>query len=274
VFHILSVLGIFFWSAVHVVLHLHSYATEGEGNNSTSSDAERLQNKIEDDQNLVITGGLAILFMLILLITSFKRLRVLFSFVVFYTIHLILSGLVYLLVFIHGTHYINSYFWKWLIPIALLFAFELLHRKFSYKLHKVKIVETRTTGNFTIYKVVKPSLFKFTPGQFLSVSLPTISKLSWNHCYIFSAPSDKVLKCIIQCKYFVYTLHFLIVFKLCDTKQGLLGKPGLQDGVCTSTEFLSSFRKQKCCIKLQRTVSQLFTVLLLLYKYCFICQLW
>jgi len=200
VLHILSVLGIFFWSIVHVVLHLLSYATDKESNNSTSNsidDAERLRNKVEDNQNLVITGGLVILFLLIILITSFKRLRVLFSFVVFYTIHLILSGLVYLLVFIHGTHYVNSYFWKWLVPIAFLFVFELMHRKFSCKLHEVKILEARTTGDFTIYKVVKPSLFKFTPGQFLSVSLPTISKLSWNHCYIFSAPSDKVLKCII-----------------------------------------------------------------------------
>ena len=263
-------LGIFFWSAVHIALHLHSYTTENVGNNSTSdsiNDVERLRNNIEDDQNPVVTGGLAILFLLIMLITSIKRLRILFKFVLFYTIHLILSGLVYLLVFFHGTQHVNSYFWKWLIPIVFLWVFELLHRKFSCKLHKVKILEARTTGDFTIYKVVKPSLFKFTPGQFLSVSLPAISKLSWNHCYIFSAPSDKVLKCIIQYKYFCIHTPFLIVFKLCGTKERLLGKPGLQDCVCTSTKFLCSFRKQQHCIKLQRTVSQWYTISLLLYTF-------
>jgi len=197
VFHVLSVLGIFFWSAVHVVLHLHSYATGKENNNFTSDSSEKLRRRVEDNQNLVITGGLAILFLLIMSITSIKSLRVLLNFVVFYTIHLILSVLVYLLVFIHGTNYVSSYFWKWLIPIVFLWSFELLHRKFSCKLHIVEILESRTTGDFTVYKVVKPRLFKFTPGQYLSVNLPTISKLSWNHCYIFSAPSDKVLKCII-----------------------------------------------------------------------------
>ena len=114
----------------------------------------------------------------------------------FYTIHFISSGAIYLLIFIHSSNYINSQFWKWLIPIAFLWVFEILHRRYSHKVRKVNIMEAHTTGDMVIYKVAKPSHFKFVPGQFLSVNLPDISSLSWNHCQILSAPSDKVFSII------------------------------------------------------------------------------
>lgn len=193
-------LGIFFWCAVHVALHFSSYAMDDDGtesnNNSTSEimdNTERLRKKLENDPQFVITGLLIILFLLAMLTTSIKRLQVAFNFILFYTIHFVSSGAVYLLIFIHGANYINSQFWKWLIPITFLWIFEWLYRHYSNKVQKVNILEAHTTGNMVIYKVAKPNLFKFVPGQFLSVKLPNISSIGWNHCQILSAPSDKVL---------------------------------------------------------------------------------
>lgn len=178
-----------------MILQFCSYATDSdnnEENNSTSETGERLRSKLEDDPQLVITGGLVILFLLAMTVTSIKRLQVALNFLLFYTVHFISSGAIYFLIFIHGSNYINSQFWKWLIPIAFLWIFEILHRRYSHKLQKVNIMEAHTTGDIVIYKIAKPSHFRFVPGQFLSVNLPDISSTSWNHCQILSAPSDKV----------------------------------------------------------------------------------
>ena len=188
-------LGIFFWCAVHVTLHLCSYAIEDENNNSTSEtidSSERLRDKLQDNPQFLITGGLTILLLLTMSITSIKRLQIAINSILFYIIHFVSSGAIYLLIFIHGSNYINSQFWKWLIPIAFLWVFELLYRRYSHKVQKVNILEALTTGNIVIYKVAKPNLFKFVPGQFVSVQFPDISSISWNHCQILSAPSDKV----------------------------------------------------------------------------------
>ena len=191
-------MGIFFWCVVHVTLHLCSYAIdtdENKDNNSTSKvidRADRLRNKLEDNPQFIITGGLTVFFLLAMSATSIKRLQLALNSVLFYTTHFFSSGAIYLLLFIHGSNYINSEFWKWLIPIAFLWMFELLHRRYSHSVQKVNILEARTTGNMVIYKISKPNLFKFVPGQFVSVKFPNISSLSWNHCQIISAPSDKV----------------------------------------------------------------------------------
>ena len=197
-FHLIFIVGIFFWCAVHVTLHLCSYAIddgENEHNNSTSEvtdNAERLREKLEDNPQFLITGGLILLFLLAMTVTSIKRLQVSFNFILFYTIHFISSGSIYVLIFIHGSNYINSQFWKWLIPIVFLLIFEWLYRRYSNRVQKVNILEAHTIGNMVIYKVVKPNLFKFVPGQFVSVKFPEIGPISWNRCDILSSPSDKV----------------------------------------------------------------------------------
>ena len=197
-FHFIFIVGIFFWCAVHVTLHLCSYAIDDDGdehNNSTSGtkdNGERLRERLEDNPQFLISGGLIVLFLFAMTVTSIKRLQVSFNFILFYTIHFISCGSIYLLIFIHGSNYINSQFWKWLIPIVCLWIFEWLYRRYSNKVQKVNILEARATGNIVIYKVVKPNLFKFVPGQFLSVKFPEIGPISWNRCGILSAPSDKV----------------------------------------------------------------------------------
>lgn len=190
-------LGIFFWCAVHATLHLCSYAIDNDENknNSTSETAdnsERLREKLEDNPQFLITGALTVLLLLVMSITSIKRLQIALNSILFYTIHFVSSGAIYLLIFIHGSDYVNTQFWKWLIPITVLWIFELLYRRYSNKPQKVNILEANTTGNVTIYKVAKPNLFKFAPGQFVSVKFPNISSVSWNHCQILSASSDKV----------------------------------------------------------------------------------
>ena len=189
-------LGIFLWCAVHVTLHLCSYAIDNENYNNSTNDtidnSQRLREKLEDNPQFVITGGLTILLLLIMSVTSIKRLQIALNSILFYTIHFVSSGAIYLLIFIHGSDYINSQFWKWLIPIAFLWIFEVLYRRYSHKAQKVNILEAHTTGNLVIYKIAKPNLFKFVPGQFVSVKFPNISSISWNHCQILSAPSDKV----------------------------------------------------------------------------------
>lgn len=182
-----------------MTLHFCSYAIDNDDNDinnstgETTDNTERLRNKLEDNPQFVITGGLTILFLLAMTVTSIKRLQVAFNFLLFYTIHFISSAAIYLLIFLHGSNYVNSQFWKWLIPIAFLWIFELLYRRFSHKVQKVNILEAHATGDLVIYKVAKPNLFKFVPGQFLSVKLPDISSINWNHCQIVSAPSDKVV---------------------------------------------------------------------------------
>ena len=213
-FHLIFIAGIFFWCAVHVTLHLCSYAIddgENEHSNSTSGitdNAERLREKLEDNPQFLITGGLILLFLLAMTVTSIKRLQVSFNFILFYTIHFISSGSIYVLIFIHGSNYINSQFWKWLIPIVFLLIFEWLYRRYSNKVQKVNILEAHTTGNMVIYKVVKPNLFKFVPGQFVSVKFPEIGPISWNRCDILSSPSDKVhmFAYFILKKYYVHIL--------------------------------------------------------------------
>lgn len=177
-----------------MTLHLCSYAIDTDENSTsnTTDNAERLRNKLEDDPQSLITGGLIVLFLLAMTITSIKRLQVSFNFILFYTIHFISSGSIYLLIFIHGPNFINSQFWKWLIPTVFLWIFEWLYRRYSNKVQKVNILEAYATGNMVIYKVAKPNLFKFVPGQFLSVKFPDIGPISWNRCEILSAPSDKV----------------------------------------------------------------------------------
>ena len=181
-----------------MTLHLCSYAfdaDENKDNNSTSEgidQAERLWNKLGDNPQFIITGGFIIFFLLAMSATSIKRLQVALNSILFYTTHFISSGAIYLLLFIHGSNYINSQFWKWLIPIVFLWIFELLYRRYSHSVQKVNILEARAAGNMVIYKISKPNLFKFVPGQFFSVKFPDISSLSWNHCQIISAPSDKV----------------------------------------------------------------------------------
>ena len=190
--------GIFFWCVVHVTLHLCSYAIdndEEESNNSTSEttdNSERLRQKLDDNPQFLITGALTILLLLLMSITSIKRLQIALNSVLFYTVHFVSSGAIYLLIFIHGSDYVNTQFWKWLIPIAVLWIFELLYRRYSSKVQKVNILEAQATGNMVIYKVAKPNLFRFAPGQFVSIKFPNISSISWNHCQILSAPSDKV----------------------------------------------------------------------------------
>lgn len=182
-----------------MILHLCSYANdsdESEANsvtNKTTDGSERIRKKLEDDPQFMITGTFTIILLLTMTITSIKRLQVALNFMLFYILHFISSVAIYLLMFTHGSNYVNTQFWKWLIPITFILIFELLHRYYSHKVQKVNVMEACTTGDIVIYRVAKPHLFKFVPGQFLSVNLPDISYIGWNHCQILSAPSDKVM---------------------------------------------------------------------------------
>lgn len=211
--------------------------------NSTSeitNNAEKLRNKLQDNPQFLITGGLIVLLLLAMTVTSIKRLQVSFNFILFYTIHFISSGSIYLLIFIHGSSYVNSQFWKWLIPIVILWMFEWLYRRYSNRVQKVNILEAHTTGNVVIYKVAKPSLFKFVPGQFVSVKFPNISPISWNHCEILSAPSDKV---------------FYTEYRQCYTSRNKLeifenvGATGVHFNWCSRILKAKSWPRSKCPYK-------------------------
>lgn len=196
-FHLLVVGGILFWTFVHLVTHLGSFALDGL--NGTIPAYENFGVNLVTNLNPTITGLLVIAFLVIMMVSSIPPLQSLCQFIGFHVIHWMGMGFIYLLLIVHGTHHFNPSFWKWLLPAVVIFAFERIYRFFVVKKYRVTVTcaahydELSRVGKV---EVIKPKYFHFTPGQYVLLKIPWIGEnyklfavsLNTNNQLFFTGP--------------------------------------------------------------------------------------
>ena len=174
-FHLLIVAGMFFWTLVHVVTHFCSFTFDGKDENTTL--AENFRSNIMSNLMPLITGALCIIILLVLSITSIKPLRSLCLFIGFYSIHWIGFTVFYILLIIHGIHYYNPSFWKWLLPVLVIYVFERIYNRWVVDRYTVKLLHAAPYDELsrtTKVEITKPKRYKFIPGQYLLLNIPRI----------------------------------------------------------------------------------------------------
>lgn len=177
-FHLLIVAGIFAWTIVHIGTHLCSFALDDKNENTTYG--EHLKENAITHLMPIITGGLSILILLVLTLSSIKPLRSLCFFVGFYSVHWIGFTLFYILLIIHGTNYYNPSFWKWLLPVLVIYVFERIHNRWIVDRYTIKLLHAAPYDELsrtTKVEITKPKQYKFIPGQYLLLNIPQIGKL-------------------------------------------------------------------------------------------------
>lgn len=116
---------------------------------------------------------------MISMISSFPCLRKLCQFVGFYSTHWITATLFYITLLIHGYNHFNPSFWKWLLPVVVIFILDRLYLLLVLNQHTVKIGKAFAydeTSRTIMIEIDKPKRFKFVPGQFIQLNIPQIGK--------------------------------------------------------------------------------------------------
>lgn len=179
-FHLIFIGGVTFWSILHILTHFCSLAFDEESNSTIAADhfADNLTYSI----NPVVTGLLICLVLIITVISSLPAVQKLCRFIGFYCIHYTALVMFYLLLLIHGKNHFNPAFWKWLLPVLLIFCLEKLYTILVIKKHTIninKVFAYDETSRTLSVVIEKPKHFRFVPGQFVLLNIPQIGK---NYC--------------------------------------------------------------------------------------------
>eukprot|EP01132_Coremiostelium_polycephalum_P009903 gene9903-12146_t len=145
-----------------------------------------------------VTGFIMLSFLLVIVIFSFKWVRIK-NFELFYYSHHIFI-LFYALLILHGTlGWINPpTFWKWFIAPSTIYALDRGFRLFK-KTHRVSVVDFSLKYENVIYiSLTKPTSFQYKPGQYLLINIPKISKLQWHPFTMTSSPLESTIKVHIR----------------------------------------------------------------------------
>ena len=159
--------------------HLCSFAFDGDYNETMSDRREYFIANLEASISPLISGLLMCLVFVITTCFSLPFLRKLCKFRGFYATHWIAAVLFYSLLIIHGNKHFNVSFWKWLLPVLILFVLDRLYLLFVLKKTAVEITKAFAYDEYsrTMYiEVKKPKRFKFIPGQCVHISIPQIGE--------------------------------------------------------------------------------------------------
>ena len=180
-FHILFFCIVLFLSVLHVLGHFCSFAFDASTDyNETMSDrGHYFSANLEASISPLISGLLMCLVIVITTCFSLPCLRKLCKFCGFYATHWIAAVLFYLLLIIHGNKHFNVSFWKWLLPVLILFVLDRVYLLFVLKNKAVEITKAFAYDDYsrtTYIEVKKPKRFKFVPGQCVHVNIPQIGE--------------------------------------------------------------------------------------------------
>lgn len=188
-FHLVVVVGMLFWTAVHLLAHLCSFGLD-------AIHAHSFGGGIRTNLFPTITGLAVLVVVAAMALSSVTFFRARARFIPFKVLHWVGSGLFYLLLLVHGVHYWNPSFWKWLLPALVIFVLERVYRHAIVRRVKVNI---KSAGRYdsvsrtAIVELEKPKQFEYEPGQYLLLNLPKIGKCSlsvvWSVCIIASYTS-------------------------------------------------------------------------------------
>eukprot|EP00731_Ephydatia_muelleri_P027882 Em0019g755a len=201
-FHLAMAVGVAFWSAVHVTLHLCSFAldthntTTGAGGKEEESRSDYFMSSLVTHLCPAVTGLMILVALGLMCVSALPVIRKRMRFIAFYMIHWMTTILVYVLILIHGDWYWNPSFWKWLLPLVFAMGFELVHRHWITPKYTVAV---KTAGPYddisrvTVIETEKPKQFDFIPGQFVMLNFQKIDYFGWHRCYISSGPKEPKL---------------------------------------------------------------------------------
>jgi len=133
------------------------------------------------------TGVALIIILTVMAICSMPFVRKSGRFEVFYFTHLLYYAFFTLLIF-HAPE-----FWKWVIAPLVIFVLEKLYRTLASFLGvgKSYIIEaTVLASKVTKLKIKRPDGFKYSPGDWAFIRIPTIANSEWHPFTISSAPEN------------------------------------------------------------------------------------
>lgn len=177
-FHLFIVFVIFGLTLIHTVTHLCSFAFDEVEENSTLAD--NLTDNVQIHLMPLITGGILILILLVMSVSSFKCLSKLCLFIGFNLIHWIGFVALYIILLIHGIDYYNPSFWKWLLPVILVYGLERAYFRWVVPRYTVQILKSSPydeQSRTTKLEIQKPTHYKFVEGQHILINMPQIGKI-------------------------------------------------------------------------------------------------
>ncbi|KAL4216474.1 NADPH oxidase 5 [Mactra antiquata] len=133
-----------------------------------------------------ITGWLLNIILVVMVICSMQFVRRSEHFQVFYWTHMLYVPF-WILVLLHGLN-----FWKWFVLPGTLFILEQVSRSKFIKLARfgdtyVEEVNLLPSG-VTHLIITRPTNFRYKPGDYIFIQIPTIAKREWHPFTISSAP--------------------------------------------------------------------------------------
>lgn len=191
-FHIIITVGIIFWTVVHLITHLTSFAMDF----SNKSFARGIMHNIVP----TVTGLIILITFIIMGVSSMKPLRSLLRFIPFRLIHWIGGVIFYVLLLLHGINYWNPSFWKWLLPALTIFGVERIYRHVIIKRRKVDVISAGrydTVSRTAIVELDRPKNLDFEPGQFIHLNLPRIGRRENGAIISTNIHIDTMTMCII-----------------------------------------------------------------------------
>lgn len=172
-FHVVISIGLLFWTGIHLLTNFCSFGLDSTYTNFRSG--------IRTNLFPTITGLLVLIIFTVMGVSSIKPLRSLLRFIPFKFIHWVGAGLFYILLLVHGAHYWNPSFWKWLLPALIVFTLERIYR---HGVIKRLVVNIKSAGRYdsvsrtAIIELDTPKHFQYEPGQYILLNVPRIGK--WN----------------------------------------------------------------------------------------------
>ena len=171
-FHVAVCIGLLFWTAIHLLTHFCSFGLD-------SALYASFREGISTNLFPAITGFIVLAVFGVMGVSSVKPIRSMLRFIPFRVVHWAGAGLFYLLLLVHGVKYWNPAFWKWLLPVLVLFVLERLYRHVVVKRSKVGI---KSAGRYdsvsrtAMVELDKPQHFEFEPGQYILLNLEKIGE--------------------------------------------------------------------------------------------------
>ena len=179
---------ILFYSSIHTIAHCFNFKDMSMQPRAYQTFVELLfpiSGKPFPRGYASLTGWIILLVLLIIVITSLPFVRRSGHFEVFYYFHL-LYIVFYCVLLLHGPQ-----FWQWFLPPGVLFVLEALNRlrKYVWKNGRTHVVQGILLPSKVVHLVIKrPANFKFSPGDYVFVQIPSIAKTEWHPFTISSAP--------------------------------------------------------------------------------------
>lgn len=180
-FHLVVVVGLLFWTGVHLLTHFCSFGLDALDDVDNLDNRRRFGDGISTNLFPTITGFAVLVVVAVMALSSITYLRARVQFIPFKVLHWVGSGLFYLLLLVHGVQYWNPSFWKWLLPTLIIFVLERVYRHAIVRRVKVNIKSAGrydTVSRTAIVELEKPTTFEYEPGQYILLNLPKIGKCS------------------------------------------------------------------------------------------------